>query len=193
MSVAESQQCVNGEIHDHDWICLPYPRGECASSLNTAHHLLARSDIVAWFKRSSELEFEEGDDEDVQPLAKALGYESDPTLTFLVTQCKNEIWYGDKKGMSTDAILEAITDGKFGKAMPFACDEDEEWFLVIDGEDGEIKEWTEDDGMGDLLGKTFNDYLEEYRNGLLAGKFEFVEDCGCMEKAGGGGGDGDRK
>ena len=151
-------------------------------------HANSLPDIVAWFKRSSDLEIEEGSDEDVQPLFKALGYECDATLTFLVTQCKNGIWYGDKKGMSADTMIEAVTGGEFGEALPFACDEDEEWFLAIDGEDGEIKEWTKDDGAGDILATTFNDYLEEYRNALLAAKYEYVEDCGCMEKADAGGG-----
>lgn len=59
---------------------------------------------------------------------------------------------------------------------------------ITETETGEVKEWEEDSGLGDTLAGSFNDYIEEYRNALLAGKFEYVEDCGCMEKAGSGGG-----
>ncbi|GMH90633.1 hypothetical protein TrST_g4947 [Triparma strigata] len=146
-------------------------------------------DIIAWFKRSSDLEISEGSEESMQPLIKSLDGEVPETLSYMVSQCNNEIWYGDKKGLTAEKIMDFVSDGKFGEGnLPIASDEDEEWFIVLETETGEVKEWEEDDGLGDSLGGSYNDYLEEYRNSLLAGKFEYVEDCGCMEKAGAGGG-----
>ena len=49
---------------------------------------------------------------------------------------------------------------------------------------GKVVEWDEDDGTGDYLADTFNEYLETYRNALLGGKFEFVRDVGAIEKVG---------
>ena len=50
----------------------------------------------------------------------------------MITQCSNSIWYGDKKGLTADAIMDFVLDGKFGVGnLPVAGDEDEEWFIVL--------------------------------------------------------------
>ncbi|GMH73761.1 hypothetical protein TrRE_jg11257 [Triparma retinervis] len=146
------------------------------------------NDIIAWFKRSSEVEMSEGSEEDVQPLEKAIGNEIDSTLAMLLTTCSNQVWYGEKKGLEASKITEFCMDGQFEDLLPFCADEGEEDFLVIDLKTQEVKEWDEADGVGDSIATSFNDYIEDYRNDLLAGKFEYVEDCGCLEKAGAGGG-----
>jgi hypothetical protein len=145
-------------------------------------------DVVSWFKRSSELSFEPLDSEEVEPIPKASGSSLDTVLSSLLTETGGAIWYGDKEGFTPSKVIEACSAEDFQGGTPFAADVDDEFYLVIT-EDGEVKEWTQDDGYGDeTLGGCFADYLEEYRNDLLAGKYEYVEDCGCMEKAGAGGG-----
>lgn len=116
-----------------------------------------------------------------------MGGEVEGTLCALVEECGNGVWFEGKKGIEVAKIVDLVVDGKFGEGVvPFACDEEEEEFLVIDGK-GRIREWEEEEGDGEVLAESFDDFLEQYRNDLLAGKFEYVEDCGCMEKAGGGG------
>ena len=54
------------------------------------------------------------------------------TLSYLVSQCNNEIWYGDKKGLTAEKIMDFVSDGKFGEGnLPIASDEDEEWFIIL--------------------------------------------------------------
>jgi hypothetical protein len=142
------------------------------------------TDITSWFSRF-DVSTKPCSAEDLEPLSKVIGSEVDDTLISLVEECGNGIWYGDKKGMTVDAIVDAVDSGKFGSCLPFASDEDGDFYLVI-AEDGSVKEFS-DEEEGDVMGGSMNDYLEEYRNGLLGGKFEYVEDCGCMEKAGAGG------
>ena len=143
------------------------------------------TDITSWFSR-----FDVATKPDsataLEPLGKALGGEVDDTFITVVEECGNGIWYGDKKGMSCDEIVDAVDSGKFGSALPFASDEDGDFFLAIN-RDGAVVEYSEEEEGEEICG-SMADYLEDYRNGLLAGKFEYIEDCGCMEKAGGGGG-----
>ena len=54
------------------------------------------------------------------------------TLSYMVSQCNNEIWYGDKKGLTAEKIMDFVSDGKFGEGnLPIASDEDEEWFIIL--------------------------------------------------------------
>ena len=183
MTEAESEQCVN--------------------------------DVLAWFKRSADLEIEAAEEEEVQPIEKAAGSSLDTTLSYLLTTCSAGIWFGDKMGMTASNIVDTCAVEDFSGGIPFAACVDDEFYLVVHeskypqptnikpfastnfplhsipplaSTGGEVREWTQDDGYGETFADSFKDYLEEYRNALLGGKYEFVEDCGCMEKAGGSGG-----
>ena len=48
-----------------------------------------------------------------------------------------------------------------------------------------VFEWDEDDGVSeDPISSSLTAYLEDYRNRLLSGQCEFLEDCGVVEKMG---------
>ena len=144
------------------------------------------SDTVNWFKRVDDFDTSPGDEEDLQPLMKAAPGAVDETLLYLLESCKGSIWFAEKRGLSADGIVDALQKFDFGENLPFACDEDEEYYLVISS-DGEVCEFeSEDSSLGDVVGRCFDDYLEEYSKGLMSNKFEYVEDCGLMEKAGSG-------
>tara|TARA_B110000971_G_C19650000_1_gene337389 strand:- start:5 stop:286 length:282 start_codon:yes stop_codon:yes gene_type:complete len=87
---------------------------------------------------------------------------------------------------SNSALCSAQFD--FGdKLLPFAADEDQEYFLVINDKTGEVCEFESEDGtLGDVVGTSFENYLESYSQSLMSNKYEYVEDCGLMEKAGAG-------
>lgn len=55
------------------------------------------------------------------------------------------------------------------------------------GEDCAVYEFDIDDGMesdaAPVSGR-FDEYLEQYRDGLLNGRFEYIEGCGVTEKMG---------
>ncbi len=42
-------------------------------------------------------------------------------------------------------------------------------------------EWDSEDGIGDLLSRSFSQYLEDYRNSLLEGHMEYLSDVGVIE------------
>ncbi|CAN0033533.1 unnamed protein product, partial [Choristocarpus tenellus] len=51
---------------------------------------------------------------------------------------------------------------------------------------GPVFEWEpEDDGEGDQVSSTFSGFLEDFRDQLLSGHFEFVEGLGVVERLGG--------
>ena len=59
--------------------------------------------------------------------------------------------------------------------------------LVVDTTNAKeaVFEWDEDDGVSeDPIFPSLTAYLEDYRNRLLSGQCEFLEDCGVVEKMG---------
>ena len=64
--------------------------------------------------------------------------------------------------------------------FPFCGDQSS--LVAINTRSGKVVEWDEDDGSGDVLAESFSEYLEEYRNALLEGKYEYIDDVGAVEK-----------
>lgn len=64
--------------------------------------------------------------------------------------------------------------------IPFARDLDDN-MLVVDGR-GAVCEWSE--GAGEMVAKSLPTFLEKFRNDLLSGHYEFVEELGVVERAG---------
>ena len=59
------------------------------------------------------------------------------------------------------------------------------WLLSRTLSRGAVRE-VEDDVWGDVAAPSIEAYLENFRNDLLGGGFEYIEDCGVVEKVGGG-------
>ncbi len=69
--------------------------------------------------------------------------------------------------------------------IPFCGDES--GLLAVDTSTGEIIEWDADDGAGDVSSATFGGFLENFRDSLLAGRVEYLDGVGVVEKVGAGG------
>ena len=97
--------------------------------------------------------------------------------------------FAEKRGLSASGIVDALSGSMdFGSSLPFACDEDGEYYLVITSK-GRVREFEAEEGEeGDTLAECFDDFIEDYQKRLMSNQFEYVEGCGLMEKAGAGGG-----
>jgi hypothetical protein len=58
--------------------------------------------------------------------------------------------------------------------------------LVVNSSTEEVLEWDADDGLGDVVAGSFAEYLESFRDSLLAGRVEYLDGAGVIEKVSGG-------
>ena len=142
-------------------------------------------DIKTWFGRAaSKAAGSAGATEaDFQRLQKALDVSIPSALKVLLAENGGTIYLTDKKLLSSDEIIDLATEldrnsnWKSG-SIPLAGDAS--GAIVIDHK-GNVREWEEDDGLGDELSSSFTAYLENYRNELLRGKYEFIAGVGAVE------------
>ena len=153
------------------------------------------ADIKSWFQRAApKLAFDGATDADLQRLEKTIDTELPLALAFMLREANGSMWFMEKEGMSCAAIAEVV--GKLegqrswrAGIVPFAGDEGM-GLLVVDTRDkgAAVYEWDEDDGVSsDPVAPSLAQYLEMYRNQLLAGHCEYLDDAGVVEKGGGGG------
>eukprot|EP00937_MAST-01D_sp_MAST-1D-sp2_P000314 g314.t1 len=144
-------------------------------------------DVAAFFVDKGGMELAGGaSDESLQRLSKAAG--ECPALEAMLRVADGGIWYNECQALTAEQIVEKA--GEAEGCVPFAADLDGNLLVVADGGEGAVTEWDADDGAGDTLASSFADFLEEYSKKLLSGRWEFVDECGVMEKMGGGGGEG---
>jgi hypothetical protein len=85
------------------------------------------------------------------------------------------------------ASVPALTQAHAGCAqwqddlLPIARNIDSGDLLVVHTKG--ISTWSGDDGLGSTDSPSLAAYLEAYRNKMLGGHVEYVEDCGIMEVA----------
>lgn len=79
---------------------------------------------------------------------------------------------------------ETLSDIKGWKSsfIPFAVNLDGAALIADVGSRNAVFEFG-DDGKGSQLAPTLLQFLEEYRNRLLSGQFDFVEDVGLVERS----------
>lgn len=168
-------------------------------------------DIKSWFIRSNDSSSNLEDRLmkatliDYQKLEKTLDIELPKTLKILLNEMNGGIYFMDMKLMSTNEIinfyikLEKNKEWKNNLYIPFAFNDD--IILIIkkshhddDNDDGEVYEWELDndgDGsngcLGSLVCHSLSKYLEDYRNNLLSGHYEYLDDVGVIEVGGGSG------
>ena len=66
--------------------------------------------------------------------------------------------------------------------VPFAGDA-VNGLLVINSSSGEVVEWDRKEGLVDSVAASFSSFLESYRDELLGGRMEFLDDSsGVVEK-----------
>lgn len=67
-------------------------------------------------------------------------------------------------------------------SIPFAKDIDDVNMLVVEQETGHVFEICIDEGGSSVISKSFGGLIENYRDRLLSGRNEFIEDVGVVEK-----------
>ena len=139
-------------------------------------------DIVDWFRKHAELDAVGTDADEVDRISRQRPLPL--ALEELYNAARSGIWFGDKQliGLQSCGKLLGEVDKPF---FPFARDVDD-GMLVVDCDSEAVYEWDLADGRGDKVDGSVSDYLEDYRNKLLEGKFEYMEDDGCIEKMGAG-------
>ncbi|EGZ26331.1 hypothetical protein PHYSODRAFT_327248 [Phytophthora sojae] len=145
-------------------------------------------DIVSWFQRKADLEPAVEKNADIEALEKTLGMEIPEELRSLLTTQSGGIWFDDYKSLSADDIInkaESLGSIKGWESLfiPFAANVDGGALITDTSARNAVFEFNED-GKGDRpLAPTLLEYLEKYRNRLLSGKFDFVEDVGLVERS----------
>jgi hypothetical protein len=94
----------------------------------------------------------------------------------------------DKPLLSTKDIMNIITKNESKKLwkssyIPFAGDTDN--LLIIDtSNSNNIYEWNSDEGIDidDCIADSLGHFFETYRNSLLNGNCEYIDDVGVVEK-----------
>jgi len=146
-------------------------------------------DIQGWFRRHGATDITGATSVDFQRLSKGVDAPIPDNLEILLGEINGGIWFMDKKALTAEEIMETASScessGKWKRGLvPFAGEAD--GMLVIDTKTDEVVEWDEDDGLGDVVSSTFEDYLENFRNVIVAGKCEFDSDIGVIESVAGG-------
>eukprot|EP00599_Poterioochromonas_sp_BG-1_P008657 CAMPEP_0173151250 /NCGR_PEP_ID=MMETSP1105-20130129/11458_1 /TAXON_ID=2985 /ORGANISM="Ochromonas sp., Strain BG-1" /LENGTH=163 /DNA_ID=CAMNT_0014066569 /DNA_START=3 /DNA_END=494 /DNA_ORIENTATION=+ len=145
-------------------------------------------DIKSWFSRTKSGKRFNGpaSNADLQRLEKAIDTRLPVALKALLLEVNGGLYFLDKKQLSSDEIQDIFAAHERKSSwreglIPFAGEESS--LLVIDTRRNDaVREWDEDEGLGDTLSDNIVRYLEEYRNNLLGGHFEFLDDVGVVEK-----------
>lgn len=156
--------------------------------MSSAEAVQCAQDIKAWFARMGAKSIRRGADTvDFQRLEKTIDSALPGSLKAILSEINGGVYFMDKRQFSTDDIAEAYgrldgTDGWKAGMVPFAGDDDT--LLVIDTKYGEVSEWDAHGGKGDTVAQNLERFLENYRNELLSGHYEYLEDVGVIEKMG---------
>lgn len=144
-------------------------------------------DIKSWFSRTkgAALIKSAATTVDIQRLEKTIDTSLPESLSSLLLEVNGGIYFLDKPLLGTADIADIYGQVERSKQwksglVPFCGDETS--LLVVDSQSDEVYEWDSSDGLGDLIARNLLSYLEDYRNNLLSGHFEYFEDVGVIEK-----------
>lgn len=136
-------------------------------------------DVSAWFARHVDTARGTPDDE-----LRRFSHNHSLTLPLALEELylgTSGIWFDDKVMCSLQEAAKLKDEIKGDQYFPFANDDDE-GLLVVNCDDEAVYEYDLHDGLGVKICNSFSDYLEEFRNGLLADHFEFISGVGTIEK-----------
>ena len=157
--------------------------------MNNAEIVQCVLDIKSWFSRGKgSRNIKDGaTSTDIQRLEKALDSELPRVLKVLLGQVNGGIYFMDKEQLNSEAIMSMSSDLEGSRLwkrglVPFCGDDNS--MLAIDSRTDEVHEWDSDEGLGDVVAPNLLRYLEDYRNSLLTGHFEFLDEVGVVEKMG---------
>lgn len=148
-------------------------------------------DIKAWFSRTDcrKLMQNGAESADIQRLEKSIDTQLPRTHMQLLSEVNGGMYLMDKELLSASQIAEVFSEvdrSKLWQAGLIPLCGDAESMLVIDTRrNDEVLEWDADDGVGSSVAPNLVRYLEDYRNSLLSGHFEYLDGIGVVEKMGG--------
>lgn len=149
-------------------------------------------DIKAFFARhgASKLLGSAASTSDIQRLEKTIDNQLPFALNVLLSEVNGGMYFMERKQYSTEDIKDKVGDLEGSKKwksglIPF-CGDDSTLLVIDTTSDDAVFEYDLDDGLGDKVAPNFVRFLETYRNDLLGGHFEYLEDCGVIEKMGKG-------
>lgn len=158
-------------------------------AMSSAEEAQCALDIATWFRRT--LDVAGADPAAVEALPKALGCGVPRVLGLLWEECDGGVWFGEKEFVTVERLeklhADLERDPNFREGfLPFAADLDGGLLVVDTCAPGQPVLEFDEDGPGRALAASVLDFMEEQRNSLLSGRFEFVEDCGVVERDAGG-------
>lgn len=148
-------------------------------------------DIRSFFAKTDLVLEDPATEADFQRLEKTIDVQLPRALRYLLQEVNGGIFFLDKRMLSTRDIREVVEQYENSKIwkhgiVPF-CGDDANGYLVIDTRrDDCVREWDRDDGLGEDVADSFRQYLEQYRNNILSGKYEYLEGVGVIELSGRG-------
>ncbi|CAM9247663.1 unnamed protein product [Chrysoparadoxa australica] len=145
------------------------------------------TDISAWFSKELPQDDSGYDEALLEEVEKACDAELPQSLA-LILASGSDWWFYEKRLLPGQAIVKMIGDLEGGEGwrpnlIPFAADVDDNFLVADIAKNGAVLEWDESGkGEGSCLAKSFSAFIEDYRNQLLSGAYEYVEDLGVIEK-----------
>eukprot|EP01039_Chlorochromonas_danica_P005601 gene5600-6167_t len=147
-------------------------------------------DIKSWFNRTKGRErIRDGaTSADLQRLEKAVDIPLPRPLKTLLREANGGLYFLEKQQLSAEEIHEFVDGHERSRLwksgwLPF-CKDDSSALLIDTNRADSIWEWDIDDGLGDEVAPNLVRYLENYRNDLLSGRFDYVDDLGVVENMG---------
>ncbi len=140
-------------------------------------------DILHWFGKSDLEKMPSSSAADLQILSKMVGVSLPYAVEILLTETNRKIWIMEKQLLSVKEIMNELSRKDLlipEYYIPIAKDLDDNFLLCSNKS---LAEFSMVDGEAEVekLEKNLSCFLEEYRDSLLARKFEFVEDIGVIE------------
>lgn len=145
-------------------------------------------DITSWFTRNKlNRKLEPANSADFQRVEKALDMQLPHPVKVLLSEANGGLYFMDKELLGTEKMLDVlgvVERSKLWKTSLIPLFGDESALLVLDSRSEQVLEWDCDDGLGDVVSQNVVALLEVYRNDLLSGHYEYLEDVGVIEKVG---------
>jgi hypothetical protein len=149
-------------------------------------YIPAFTDIKSWFQRNTSIKYvESASSVDFQRAEKLMDFAIPRALKSILTEANGGLWVMDKELLSLDKMADILSQVQSSSLwnsslLPFAGDEG--GMLVLDTRNDSVCEWDRDDGLGDVIAHSLGAFLENYRDSLLEGHCEFLDDVGVVEK-----------
>ena len=111
-----------------------------------------------------------------------------PVLVCLLQGQNGGLWFNEYRSFSANEIQESAkqarsewNDWENDQYIPIAGDIDGSILLIDKSDEMALYEF-DGDGKGRVQADSLEEYLETFREKLLSGKYEFVEEVGIVEK-----------